>query len=118
MPVSMQARESSHDCQSQSHGVMLSYETLESARPSAKIEKFSLPLFIVTVGVAGTLLLATVPGPGIWLLFAGGACYTFGVAFYLWRRLRYHHAVWHGFVLGGSTCHFLAVLLFLVPGTN
>jgi hemolysin III len=40
------------------------------------------------------------------------------VAFYLWRRLRYHHAVWHGFVLGGSTCHFLAVLLFLVPGTN
>ncbi len=63
-------------------------------------------------------LLATVPGPGIWLLFAGGACYTLGVAFYLWRRLRYHHAVWHGFVIGGSTCHFLAVLLFLVPGTN
>lgn len=60
-------------------------------------------------------LLAAVPAPGVWLLFAGGICYTLGVAFYLWRRLRYHHAVWHGFVMGGSTCHFLAVLLFLVP---
>ncbi|HWL16326.1 MAG TPA: hemolysin III family protein [Opitutus sp.] len=56
-----------------------------------------------------------VPHGGLWLLLAGGLCYTFGVVFYLWRHLRYHHAVWHGFVLGGSTCHYLAVLLFLLP---
>jgi hemolysin III len=60
-------------------------------------------------------MIATVPHGGLWLLFAGGLCYTFGVIFYLWRRLRYHHAVWHTFVLGGSTCHYLAVLLFLLP---
>ena len=60
-------------------------------------------------------LVANVPRGGLWLLLAGGLCYTSGVAFYLWRRLRYHHAVWHTFVLGGSTCHFLAVLLFLLP---
>jgi hemolysin III len=60
-------------------------------------------------------LVANVPAGGLWLLLAGGLCYTVGVVFYRWHRLRYHHAVWHTFVLGGSTCHFLAVLLFLLP---
>jgi hemolysin III len=56
-----------------------------------------------------------VPHGGLWLLLAGGLCYSCGVVFYYLRRLRYHHAVWHTFVLGGSTCHYLAVLLFLLP---
>lgn len=60
-------------------------------------------------------LLATFPPGGLWLLLAGGLCYIAGVAFYLWRRLRYRLAVWHTFVLGGSTCHLLAMLLFLLP---
>ena len=70
--------------------------------------------WLIVVG-AGPMI-AHVPNGGLWLLLAGGLCYTVGVVFYLWRRLRYHHAVWHTFVLGGSTCHFLAVLLFLLPG--
>jgi hemolysin III len=65
--------------------------------------------------VAFQPMIAHVPHGGLWLLLAGGLCYTFGVVFYLWHRLRYHHAVWHGFVLGGSTCHYLAVLMFLLP---
>lgn len=60
-------------------------------------------------------MVAYVPAGGLWLLLAGGVCYTAGVAFYHWQRLRYHHAVWHTFVLAGSSCHFLAVLLFLLP---
>jgi len=67
------------------------------------------------VVVAIKPMIAHVPPGGLWLLLAGGLCYTLGVAFYLWRKLRYHHAVWHVFVLGGSTCHYLAVLLFLLP---
>jgi hemolysin III len=39
------------------------------------------------------------------LLLAGGLCYTFGVIFYAWRRLKYGHAIWHLFVLGGTACH-------------
>jgi hemolysin III len=62
-------------------------------------------------------MIERVPHGGLWLLLAGGLCYTAGVVFFLWHRLRYHHAVWHIFVLGGSTCHFLAVLLFLLPRT-
>jgi hemolysin III len=65
--------------------------------------------------VAFKPLVENVPHGGLWLLLAGGLCYTVGVLFFLWQRLRYHHAVWHTFVLGGSTCHFLAVLLFLLP---
>jgi hemolysin III len=63
-------------------------------------------------------MIERVPHGGLWLLLAGGLCYSAGVVFFLWRRLRYHHAVWHTFVLGGSTCHFLAVLLFLLPRTT
>ncbi len=60
-------------------------------------------------------LMAAVPRGGILLLVAGGVSYTAGVIFYVWHRLRFHHAIWHAFVLGGSICHFLAVLLFLLP---
>lgn len=67
------------------------------------------------VVVALKPLQVTVPTGGVALLVAGGVFYSLGVLFYVWRRLRYHHAVWHAFVLGGSTCHFLSVLLFLLP---
>lgn len=60
-------------------------------------------------------LLATVPSTGLWLVLAGALSYALGVIFYRWQRLRYHHAVWHACLLGGSTCHVLAVLLFLLP---
>jgi len=52
---------------------------------------------------------------GLVLLAAGGLAYTGGVAFYKWRRLPYHHAIWHGFVLAGSTLHYFAVLLYVIP---
>jgi hemolysin III len=52
---------------------------------------------------------------GTALLLAGGLAYTLGVPFYLWRRLPYHHALWHVFVLAGSVLHFFAVLLYVIP---
>ena len=57
-----------------------------------------------------------VPGGGIAWLLAGGLLYTGGVVFYAWERLRYAHAVWHVFVLGGSVCHYIAVMGYVVPG--
>ena len=58
-------------------------------------------------------LLASMSIPGLILLLAGGLSYTFGTIFYIWRKLKYHHAIWHLFVLGGSICHFFTVLLLL-----
>jgi hemolysin III len=60
-------------------------------------------------------LLAALPAAGLWLLFGGGVSYTFGVLFYRWHSLRYHHAVWHLFVLGGSVQQFFAVLWYVLP---
>jgi hemolysin III len=58
--------------------------------------------------------LSTAVAPaGLALLVAGGIAYSAGVTFYVWRRLPFHHAVWHGFVLAGSAFHFFAVLLYV-----
>ena len=55
-----------------------------------------------------------VPPWGLFWLIAGGVAYTAGVAFYVTRRRRYMHLVWHLFVLLGSTCHFVAVRWYAV----
>ncbi|WP_221031694.1 PAQR family membrane homeostasis protein TrhA [Actomonas aquatica] len=54
-------------------------------------------------------LIAELPPGGFTWLIAGGACYSLGTVFYLWRKLPYHHAVWHLWVLAGSVCHWIAV---------
>ena len=59
-------------------------------------------------------LLAALPQAGfIWLL-VGGGCYTFGAVFYLWKSLRYHHAIWHVWVLAGSICQWIAVFGYVI----
>jgi hemolysin III len=50
------------------------------------------------------------PGRALVLLVVGGILYTVGVAFHLWRSLPYHNAIWHGFVLVASACHFSAIV--------
>ncbi|MFW5654504.1 MAG: hemolysin III family protein, partial [Roseicyclus sp.] len=51
----------------------------------------------------------------VWMdgLLAGGLFYTAGVVFYaLDHRLRYGHFIWHLFVIGGTVCHYFAVLWY------
>lgn len=47
-----------------------------------------------------------------WMM-AGGISYTAGTLFYTNRSIPYSHAIWHLFVLGGSTCHAIAVATIL-----
>lgn len=51
-----------------------------------------------------------IPPRGLWFILAGGLSYTIGVIFYLWRKLKFSHAIWHLFVIGGTVCFFFAVL--------
>lgn len=51
-----------------------------------------------------------IPPRGLWFILAGGLSYSIGVIFYLWRRMKYSHVIWHLFVIGGSVCFFFAVL--------
>jgi hemolysin III len=63
--------------------------------------------------IAAVPLAQRVALPGIALLVAGGLAYTVGVAFFILdSRVRYAHAVWHGFVVAGTSCHFFAVLSY------
>ncbi|MBD1381601.1 PAQR family membrane homeostasis protein TrhA [Metabacillus arenae] len=51
---------------------------------------------------------------GFFLLFIGGLFYTIGSIFYVWRKIPYHHAIWHGFVLAGSAFMFFCILFYVV----
>ncbi|TDX45513.1 PAQR family membrane homeostasis protein TrhA [Orenia marismortui] len=58
-------------------------------------------------------LLSNMPKSSLIFLVVGGGFYTVGTIFYVWRKLKYHHAIWHLFVLAGSICHFFTVLFLL-----
>jgi hemolysin III len=77
------------------------------------------PLLYIALGwvvvIAIKPLSASLATNGLLLLFLGGAAYTVGVAFYLWDRLPYNHAIWHLFVLAGSACHFGAIFYYVTP---
>jgi hemolysin III len=60
-------------------------------------------------------MLATVSAGGLIWLLAGGIAYTGGSVFYLWKKLPYHHAIWHLFVMAGSACHWIAIYRYLGP---
>ncbi len=68
----------------------------------------------VAVIAVKPLLDAVAPG-GLWLLVLGGLAYTAGTLFYVWKRLPFHHAIWHGFVLLGSVLHFFSILFYVIP---
>lgn len=51
---------------------------------------------------------------GVILLAVGGALYTIGVPFYVWERLPFRRAIWHGFVMCAAGVHFAAVLAGVV----
>jgi hemolysin III len=66
--------------------------------------------------VAYDLVASAVPSTSLWLLVIGGVLYSIGTVFHGWRRLRFHNAIWHSFVLAAAGCHYSAVLNCLASG--
>ncbi|NMP31303.1 hemolysin III family protein [Thalassotalea sp. M1531] len=52
-------------------------------------------------------------GGGLALLAAGGAVYLLGVIFYVQKKIPFNHAIWHLFVLGGASCHYFMMWLYV-----
>ncbi|GLQ96750.1 PAQR family membrane homeostasis protein TrhA [Dyella mobilis] len=102
-------------------GIVWSLALLGSALELGVLKRYRrfAVLLYVAMGWVGIVafrpLLAHLQTGGMVLLLAGGAAYTLGVPFYLWRKLPYHHSVWHFFVLAGSVLQFLAVFFYVVP---
>lgn len=63
--------------------------------------------------VAVVPMVRNLPTPSLILIFAGGISYTIGAVFYALEKLRFNHAIWHLFCLGGSVLQFIAVFFLL-----
>jgi len=85
---------------------------------TGRFKKISTLLYVVMGWIiVGALkpLIDHMPASGIRWLVAGGLCYTVGAGIYLLKRVPYHHAIWHLFVLAGSICHYFAILWHVLP---
>ena len=85
------------------------------------LRRFRLASVLLYLGMGWTIvvafkpLMANVAPGGTILLLCGGLFYTIGCIFYAWKKLPYNHAIWHIFVIGGSCCHFFAILFYVLP---
>ena len=61
----------------------------------------------------GRKFFTAVPTDVLIFIIIGGALYSIGIIFYLWKGFAWSHAVWHFFVLVAAICHYVAVLLAL-----
>ena len=86
---------------------------------SFAIDRFAVASVVVYVGMGWLATFAVRPllhaltWHGILWIVLGGLFYTGGIIFFAFDRLSYFHALWHLFVLAGSTCHYLAVLFYV-----
>ncbi|TPI35381.1 hemolysin III family protein [Mesorhizobium sp. B3-1-6] len=75
-------------------------------------------VFYLAIGWSGVVLagplVETLPTTSVALLVAGGIIYSCGVVFFAWKGLRFHNAVWHGFVVTGAGLHLAAMVDCLV----
>jgi hemolysin III len=87
---------------------------VKATRGTARHKKFAMTLYLgmgwLALVFIRPLALAVPLSVVLWLV-AGGIAYTRGVLFYVRKRVRYSHFVWHLFVLTGTGCHFTAVLI-------
>lgn len=91
-------------------GIIISIALKEKLKPVMVLSYVVMGLLIV---VAFKPMLLILPQKMIFCLFIGGVFYLLGIIFYLWKRLPYHHPIWHLFVLGGSISHFFGILFYL-----
>lgn len=86
-----------------------------------KSTKFCLFLYLAMgwlIVIALKPLLRALPMGGFLLLALGGMAYTLGVIFFKAEKMPFNHAIWHGFVLFGSGCHYLSLLIYVLPARN
>ena len=84
---------------------------------TGKHERFSLFLYLAMgwlIVFKINTLIDLISFNGLALIIASGLFYTLGTFFYSSKKIKYSHAIWHLFVLGGSTTHYLFVLFFII----
>ncbi len=86
---------------------------MKATRGTWRHPKLSMSLYLGT-GWLGLVVIRplalAIPSSALLWLVAGGIAYTAGTLFFVNKRLRYSHFIWHLFVLAGTSCHFIAVI--------
>ena len=75
-----------------------------------RFERVSIVLCLA-LGWSMVPMLAALSTTALVLVAIGGLLYSVGVVFHVWRRLRYHNAIWHGLVLAAAACHYAAIMI-------
>jgi hemolysin III len=78
-----------------------------------RFKMFSLITYLLMgwlVVICWPTLMETMSTSALVLVGAGGAFYSLGAIFFVWESLPFNHGIWHLFVLGGSACHYYAIL--------
>ena len=85
------------------------------------IERFEKISTLVYLGMGWLILVAIVPLKEslptwgiVWLAF-GGLAYTGGVVAFVLQKIPFNHGIWHLFVIAGSVCHYVAIMLYVIP---
>ena len=84
---------------------------------TGKFEKFSLFLYLAMgwlVVLDFKNIIDSLETKAIVLLVISGLFYSFGIIFYRLEKIKYSHAIWHMFVLGGSISHYFLVLFYII----
>jgi hemolysin III len=84
---------------------------------TGKFEKLSLLIYLAMgwlIILDFNTVLTLIEFKGILLMIVGGLFYSIGTIFYSLQKLKYAHAIWHVFVLGGSASHYFLVLLYVI----
>tara|TARA_B110000503_G_scaffold15854_1_gene22396 strand:- start:1887 stop:2510 length:624 start_codon:yes stop_codon:yes gene_type:complete len=84
---------------------------------TGRFEKLSLALYLAMgwlVILDFNSVLNSLDLNAIFLLVLSGLFYSFGIIFYRLDKMKYSHAIWHLFVLGGTTTHYFLVLFYII----
>lgn len=93
-------------------GIVLTSVDLE------KFRKFSFVCYLAmgwVIIVAIKPMLSNMPGISLLFLLIGGGFYSIGAIFYVLKKYKYMHSIWHMFVIGGSIFHYFSIFLAIVP---
>ena len=87
---------------------------------SIDLEKFRKPSVVCYILMGWAVVFAINPmlrminKISLLFLLIGGLFYTIGVIFYVMKKKRYFHSIWHLFTIGGSVFHWFSILLIMI----
>ncbi len=82
-----------------------------------RFDKISTALYVAMGWTALVVIkpaITYIPLGALVMMAVGGLAYTFGVFFYLNKRIPFNHAIWHCFVMAGSAVHFFAIVFYVL----